>query len=129
MRVRKLTQAGPDGLGPNGGPAGDMTFGRGAADYWINDRRGVGQLVSTRLRLWQGQWFLAVNDGMPWGTEVLGKYTDDVRDAAVQDRIYATPGMVGVQGYNSQLDRQSRAWTVHASLQTVYGEFVLKGPV
>ena len=66
---------------------------------------------------------------MPWGTEVLGKYTDDVRDMAVQDRIYATPGMVAIQGYNSQLDRQARAWTVHASLKTAYGEFVLQGPI
>ena len=99
------------------------------SNYWINDRRGVGQVVSTRLRLWQGQWFLAVTDGMPWQTQVLGKYTGDVRDMAVQDRIYGTPGMVDIQGYNSQLDTQTRAWTVHATLQTVYGQFVLQGPI
>jgi hypothetical protein len=99
------------------------------SDYWINDRRGVGQLCSTRLRLWQGDWFLSVTDGMPWKTKVLGKYTADVRDMAVQDRIYATPGVVEIQGYNSQLDTQARGWTVHANLSTIYGQFTLAGPI
>ena len=107
---------------------GDMTFGRSSLNYYINDRRGVGQVVSTRLRLWLGQWYLNVPDGTPYMTQVLGKYTDNLRDAAVQARIYGAPGVTQIQAYNSELDRQSRDWTVNASIDTIYGSFKLAGP-
>lgn len=120
MRVRKLTPPIPGGSLLSGG---DMTFGHGAGDYFINKAEGVGQLVSTRLRLWLGQWFLNVNDGTPYLTRVLGKYTDDFRDATIQQRILATPNVTGLRGYNSTLDRQTRLWTVHGTVQTKFGAF------
>ena len=117
MRYRKLSAS------------GDRVFGHGQADFWVNQREGVGQAVLTRLELWKGQWFLNVADGMPWATEVLGKYTDSLRDMAVQDRIYATPGVTQINGYNSELDRQSRAWTAHADISTLYGQITIAGPI
>lgn len=116
MRVRKLDAN------------GDMQFGHGLSDYWINDYRGVGQVIWTRLRLWQGQWFLNVQDGTPWMTQVLGKYTEDLRDLTVQDRIYGTPGVVSIRNYDSELNRQSRDWTVHAEVDTIYGAVQIQGP-
>ena len=107
---------------------GDMQFGRSLRDYHISTRFGVGQVVSTRLRLWLGQWYLNVADGTPYPTKVLGKYTDQTRDAVVQARIYGAPGVTAIRGYNSQLDRQSRDFTVHASIDTIYGTFTLAGP-
>lgn len=97
---------------------GDMLLGHGRADYWINDRRGVGQVVQTRLSLWRGQWFLNTQDGTPWATQVLGKYTDNTRDEAILNRIYGTPGVVNVTAYSSVLARQARAWTVHANISS-----------
>lgn len=107
---------------------GDMTFGQGIGNYWINSPRGVGQLVESRLMLWKGQWFLNTQDGMPWATKVLGKYTSDTRDAAVQDRIEATTGVLEITDYNSQIAVQQRAFTVHANINTLYGPYVLTGP-
>lgn len=125
MRVRALTPTDPaTGLG-----GGDMTFGAGSRNYFINDPRGVGQIVSTRLRLWRGDWFLNTQDGTPWATEVLGKYTEDVRDMVIQDRIYGAPGVLDIRDYNSQLVQQTRDWTVHAEIDTVYGKYVLNGPI
>ena len=125
MRVRKLTA--PDPLTGLGG--GDMSFGKGTQDYWVDQARGCGQVAETRLLLWTGQWFLNVTDGTPWQTEVLGKYTQDVRDMVIQERIYGTPGVKDITAYNSQLATQTRDWTVHATLDTVYGAYVLKGPI
>jgi hypothetical protein len=117
MRVRKLS------------PSGDMMFGRGQADYWTNRAEGVGQLVGTRLKLWLGQWYLNVDDGTPYLTRVLGKYTEDFRDAAIQQRILGTPNVTGLEGYNSQLDRQPRVWTVAATVSTSYGTYKFLGPI
>lgn len=116
MRIRKV-----DPL------TGDMLFGHSQADYWLNDARGVGQLVSSRLRLWLGDWFLNTDDGTPWLTRVLGKYTTDIRDATIQQRILATPNVTGITNYNSQLDPQPRAWTVHATIGTTFGQFMFRG--
>lgn len=106
-----------------------MMFGRGAADYWIDNARGVGQLVETRLLLWLGQWYLNTDDGTPWATRVLGKYTEDFRDATVQARILATPDVTGLAGYNSHIDRQTRAWSVAATVSTTFGTVAFQGPI
>lgn len=116
MRVRKLDAN------------GDMQFGRGQGDYYFNSPLGVGQLVSTRLRLWLGQWFLNVSDGTPYLTEVLGKYTENTRDATIRERIFQTTGVVDIMHYNSQLAVEARDFTVHATVSTLYGEFIFQGP-
>jgi hypothetical protein len=117
VRVRKLS------------PTGDFMFGRGQADYWINNARGVGQLVETRLELWLGQWYLNVDDGTPYLTRVLGKYTEDFRDVTIQQRILATPNVTGLNGYNSQFDQQTRDWNVAANVATTFGTYVFLGPI
>lgn len=122
MRVRKLTPATATEVG------GDMTFGHGALDYFIDKAAGVGQLVETRLLLWLGQWYLNVDDGTPYATRVLGKYTQDFRDVTIQQRILATPHVISIDGYNSQLDRQTRQWNVHATVGTSFGTYVFVGP-
>ena len=43
MRYRKLDED------------GDYSFGRGAADFWVNVPDAPAQAVRTRLALWQGQ--------------------------------------------------------------------------
>lgn len=106
-----------------------MVFGHGAADYWINKAEGVGQLVGSRLALWTGQWYLNTSDGTAWATRVLGKYTEDFRDVTIQQRILATPNVTGINGYNSQLDRQTRQWTAAAEIVTSFGQYVFLGPI
>lgn len=116
MRVRKLDAN------------GDRQFGRGLANFWINVPDGVQQICGTRLRLWQGQWFLNTDDGTPYNTQVLGKYTAATRDPAIQNRILLTPGVLGIDAYASQLDRNTRAWNVQATVDSIYGVFALTGP-
>jgi hypothetical protein len=88
----------------------------------VNDAEGVAQNVKTRLGLWLAQWWLAVDDGTPWSTKVLGKYTEQTRDAAVCARILGTPGVQSIVSYSSSLDRTSRKWTVSGTIDTLYGQ-------
>ena len=117
MRVRKLDSN------------GDFSFGSGSGDYWIDAPEGVAQIVSTRLQLWQGQWYLNYPDGMPWATQVLGKYTGSLRDPAIQNRILTTPGVSSLASYSSSLDRQTRKYTVQAAINTIYGQVKMAGPI
>lgn len=123
MRVRKLTATAGDGTG-----GGDMTFGKSQQNFLVNQPEAVGQIVWTRLRLWQGQWYLKPSDGTPYLTKVLGKFTQNTRDPVVRTRILTTPGVTGLAAYASQLNTSTREWSVQASINTAYGPVLIAGP-
>ena len=116
MRVRKIDPA-----------RGGRQFGHGLADFWIDVPDGPAQCVKTRLGLWLGQWFLNTDDGTPWQTKVLGRYSGSTRDVAIRARILGTPGVTEIVNYSSSLNRDTRAWTVNATVDTAYGQTTIVG--
>ena len=98
---------------------GDMTFGSGVANFYINDPQGVVQAVVTRLGLWTDQWFLDFTAGTPWATGALGKQTP--YDLTITSRIQGTPGLLQIVKYSSSLDEAARALTFSADISTLYG--------
>lgn len=117
MRVRKLDAS------------GDMQFGNGSANYYVDQPEAVGQKCWTRMRLWQGQWYLNTPDGTPWQTKILGKYTENTRDPALRARVLATDGVVSIAAYSSSLDPNSRKWSVAATIDTRFGAVTIQGPL
>lgn len=115
MRYRKLDSA------------GDYSFGNGQADFLANTPDTVGQAVLTRLRLWQGEWFTDTDDGTAWATQVLDKYTESVRDAAIRSRVLGTPGVRSLLSYRSSMDTNTRTYTVQIIVDTIYGNVALVG--
>ncbi len=109
MRVRKID------------PVKGRVFGGGQNAFWHNTPDGVAQCVQTRLGLWLGQWFLDLSEGTDWAVKVLGKYTESTRDVTIRARILGTPGVTGIVAYSSSLDRETRRWTVNATIDTAYG--------
>lgn len=110
MRYRKLTAD------------GDYSFGQQQADFYRNSPEAVAQAVLTRLELFTGQWFLDADEGTPWRTDVLGKYTGDVYDAVVKARILDTEGVTRIDAYSSTLDRNTRKLSVAVTITTAYGQ-------
>ncbi|MCX5516242.1 hypothetical protein C3941_19825 [Kaistia algarum] len=106
---------------------GDMVFGGGQRSYWRDQRDAPAQAVLSRLYLFLGEWFLDTDDGTAWKTRVLGKYTGDTRDAVIRSRILGTPGVTGIAAYESNLDREPRAFTVAATIDTQYGQTIVTG--
>lgn len=104
---------------------GDYVWGNQQSDFWINAPDGVAQAIQTRLALFVGEWFLDVTDGTPWTTQVLDKYTKDQYDAAIQDRILGTPGVIQITNYSSSVNTTTRALTVSATVNTQYGTATL----
>ncbi len=51
---------------------GDLHFHEGTFAFWGGSTAAV-QKVTTRSRFFQGEWFLDVNEGVPFYGEILGK--------------------------------------------------------
>ena len=101
---------------------GDYSFGAGQANFWKDVPDAPAQAVRTRLKLERGEWFLNASEGMPWNTEVLGKYTGDTRDAAIRSHVLGTQGVTEITDYFSNLDRDTRAFSGGVTINTVYGQ-------
>lgn len=100
---------------------GDYTFGGGANDFLVNTPDTVAQAVVTRLNLLQGEWFLDTTAGMPWATDVIGKYTSRTYDAAIRNCILGTDGVTEITAYSSSWDTEARTLSVTATITTIYG--------
>lgn len=101
---------------------GDSTFGSGSTAFLVNSAAAVAQAIQTRLLLMQGEWFLDVTEGTPYSTQILGRGTTATYDRAIRDRILGTQGVTAISSYSSSLNRTTRALTVNATVQTIYGE-------
>lgn len=107
MRVRALS------------PTGDYTFGQGQGNFLINSPQAVGQLVATTLRLWQGEWFLDTQFGLPWLQDVLGVFSaKSVVDMLIQATILSVQGVTKIVSYQSTLD--GRTLSVVATIDTEF---------
>lgn len=82
---------------------GDMTFGQSLGNFQTDTRGAVAQLISSRLRLWYGEFFADTSDGTPWAQDVLGNRKTSTYDEAIKERILDTPGVVSIKNYSSTL--------------------------
>lgn len=117
MRVRKVDAD------------GDMVFGHGQSDYWRDVPDAVAQVVESRLNLWLGDWYLDLNEGTPYQTNVLGKYTENARDPVMRARILETQGVTQLVSYDSTFDGQTRAFSLRAEIATAYTAIAPTGRV
>lgn len=101
---------------------GDYTFGKGAANFFIDSPATVRQSIETRLRLLQGEWYLNTEEGTPWLQEVLDKGHSQTYDLVIQTRILRTPGVRGIVQYQSSLDTVKRKLSIAALIDTIYSD-------
>lgn len=101
---------------------GDMTFGRGPLDWLVDNPTAVAQAVLTRLKLWQGEWFLNLDEGTPWMQQILGHAArGGVPDAAIKGRILSTPYVTQVTDYASSYEPTDRSFVVSCQVYTAFG--------
>lgn len=100
---------------------GDMTFGRGAANYLTDAPAAVVQAVKTRLQLIAGEWFLDLAAGTPYPQGVFG-YNAPTADYAIRQRILETEGVTAITEFESIFDAETRAKTIRATIATIYGD-------
>jgi len=101
---------------------GDYAFGFGSTEFLVNSPAAVAQAVLTRLLLLQGEWFLDKTEGTPYSTLILGMGTKATYDGAIRERILDTEGVTEITAYASQWNPATRALSVQATINTIYGQ-------
>jgi hypothetical protein len=107
---------------------GDYVLGT-TVDFYQNEPAAVAQAVQTRLLLYTGEWFIDTSDGMPWRTDVLGKYTKQAYDTVMKQRVLGTPGVRAILDYVSSFDGNTRILSYSFTLDTIYGQTPVQGTI
>ncbi len=105
--------------------SGDYTH----AGYFKNDFNAVAQAVMTRLKLWETEWFIDLQEGTPYLYGIMGKYTEDTVDSLIKNRILETEGVVEILEYSAIFERDLRKYNISVKISTIYGEGVVNGVV
>lgn len=96
---------------------GDYVFGTGSV-FLADSPETVAQAISTRMRLYAGEWFIDKREGLNLDL-VLGYGTQTTRDVEIQRRIAQTQGVQRIVTYSSRVD--NRAFKVECTVDTIYG--------
>ena len=100
---------------------GDYTFGQGVNNFYVDQPETVGQAVMTKLKLFQGEWFLDTTAGTPYSSQILGAGMVATYDAAIQDVILSTPGVNSIISYTSSVNTATRSAEINCTIDTIYG--------
>jgi hypothetical protein len=93
---------------------GDYTV---ALPFLVNSPQCVAQAIATRLKLWQGEWYLDRTAGTPWRQSILGRSANP--DAFIKQVILGTQGVIALVSYNSSLS--GRTLTVSGVVNSLFG--------
>lgn len=96
----------------------DMTFGQGLANYAV-DAESVAQRVYTRLQLLKGEWFLDIDAGVPYLSEILVKPAQlDLAESIIKAVILLTDGVKELTSFDLMFNRETRKLAIEASALT-----------
>lgn len=88
--------------------------------FLVDSPQCVAQAISTRLKLWQGEWFLDSSAGTPWLQKILGKSTNP--DAYVRQAILATPGVLSLTSFSGEFAGSTRVLTIDGTVESLFGQ-------
>ena len=97
-----------------------------SGQQFINEKAEVSQTISTRLRLFRGEYFRDVTEGTPWFSSILGKNNNlSESDSIIRRVISQTDGVNQITSYNADFDLTTRQYKIDVSVLTIYGEVSL----
>ena len=110
---------------------GDFDLSSGKLTLETDAGTNVTAKVRKVLNLWQGSWFLAGADGVPWIQKVLAKKNPDLRivENVLRDAIATIPEIVSVDSLTITYNRSDRSASVSMQLSTTSGGKVITAPL
>ena len=101
----------------------DVLFGHGEDDF-LHGIDAMAQVLRTRLRALEDEWWEGDDTALPYYTEILGgpatEASQDAIDLMVIDRIMDTVGVLAVSDVTSSIE--DRHYSFSCRVQTIYGE-------
>lgn len=81
------------------------------------------QTLKIRLQFFDSEWFLNVNNGLPFYSDILVKNPNIPNiDAIIKAEILDTDGVEELLSWDSVFDNAARTYTIAFKVRTTYGE-------
>lgn len=107
MRVRRIDSA------------GDWTFGQSRINY-ATESEAISQNVVTRLRSFQGDWFLDLDHGLPWFQNLDKPASQERLKQSIKKVVIETTGVIELTSINLTVDAETRKATVYLTYDDIY---------
>lgn len=89
----------------------------------VSEADQLEQNLKIRLRFFFSEWFLNVNKGLPFYSDILVKNPNVPNiDAILKAEIKDTEGVEEILEYESIFDNTARTYTINFTVRTIYGE-------
>lgn len=83
----------------------------------------ISQIVTQRLKLFFGEWFLDTGRGVRYFEDILKKRVNGQKiDAELINEMSVAPGVINIKEFNSTFDSAKRTLSIQAKLDTIEGE-------
>jgi hypothetical protein len=99
-------------------PTGDYVFGFGKTSFYA-DADAVAQAIQTKLKLFRGEFWEDLDDGLPFFQQIAGSRDKDAIDLLIRSRILDAPNVQTIVSFSSTL--QGRRYTAAAEVLTTFG--------
>lgn len=87
----------------------------------------VAQNLAIRLRFFLGEWFLNINEGIPYYEFILVKAPNQIQvESLLKEEILNTKDVVELTGFTSSFDKSRRIFSVRFSCLCISGEELTK---
>ncbi len=94
-----------------------------SGEQFITGADEIAQTVKTRLRLFLGEYFRDINEGVPWWESILGKDgTLSSKESILKIKISQTPGVIRLVSFTTDFNITTREYSVIAGILTAFGE-------
>ena len=90
---------------------GDIVIENGRI-LWVTGAKAVRQRLENRLALWQGDWFLDTDAGIPWKDILEGGFGDEQIKQVIKGELLADEYVSEVISIDLARDRANRALNV-----------------
>lgn len=94
-----------------------------AINKFIEQSAATIQAVTTRLRLFRGEYFLDLSKGVPWYQEVFIKPSRQSEvERIIRNTILQTEGVQELLAFDGDFNGNTRKLTVSFTAKTIYGD-------
>lgn len=103
----------------------DYCFGRGSGDF-LQGTQAVAQAIKTKLKLFEGEWWENILDGLPLFQSILGQRTPKQQIAyLIKKRILEVPNILEIKDVAFVYNSTTREYLFSCSVSTVFSQNIV----